>query len=228
MREILKRAPSEVQALYFAPPGRDGREIHAALDDAKRAGVRAQERSDAELAGLAGPDHGGLVAVVGPYPYADAPAELDEHDLVVALDQITDPHNLGAIVRSAAAFGAGWVLVPRDRSASVDRVVVRAAAGATERVRIARVTNLARTLGDLRDGGAYVVGLDAGGSLAVDDVPKRSGLGRVLVVGAEGSGLRRLVRERCDALARIPMHGDTESLNASVAAAIALYAMTRG
>ncbi|MGE0792495.1 MAG: 23S rRNA (guanosine(2251)-2'-O)-methyltransferase RlmB, partial [Sandaracinaceae bacterium] len=190
--------------------------------------VRAQERSDAELAGLAGPDHGGLVAVVGPYPYADAPAELDEHDLVVALDQITDPHNLGAIVRSAAAFGAGWVLVPRDRSASVDRVVVRAAAGATERVRIARVTNLARTLGDLRDGGAYVVGLDAGGSLAVDDVPKRSGLGRVLVVGAEGSGLRRLVRERCDALARIPMHGDTESLNASVAAAIALYAMTRG
>ncbi len=221
--DALRRHAREVQALYLER----GRRVPDVAEAAKRAGLRIQERSREELEGLAGPDHGGCVAIVGPYPFAhldellDAPAPL-----LVALDQISDPHNFGAIVRSAAAFGADGVVVLKDRAAPVSGVVVRASAAATERVRIARVTNLARTLDELRRRDLSVIGLDAGGDCDVGALPDAP-FGRVLVVGAEGSGLRRLVREKCDVLARIPMAAETESLNASVATSIALYAMTR-
>lgn len=221
---ILRRAPREVQALYFASGAR-----HPEIAKlAKRADVRAQERGPEELDALAsGRPHGGVLAIVGPYPYAELDEVLGaEAPLLVALDQITDPHNLGAIVRSAAAFGADGVLVLKDRAAPVNAVVVRASAGATERIPIVRVTNLARTLKDLARRDLSVVGLDARGEHPVDGLPEAP-FGRALVVGAEGRGLRRLVRERCQLLARVPMVGDTESLNASVAASIALFAMTR-
>ena len=144
----------------------------------------------------------------------------------MALDGVENPHNLGAIVRSAVAFGADGVLTLKNRAAPVTPVVVRASAGATEHARIVRVTNLARTLADLVDQGMDAIGLDAEGDLDMDDLPPAPG-GRVIVVGAEGQGLRRLVRERCTHLARIAHPGPVASLNASVAASIALFCAWR-
>lgn len=222
--DALRRSGQEVQALYVAR----GKRAPDVAQAAKQAGVRIQERGDDELDALArGAAHHGVLALVGPYPHA-ALDELLTSDAprLVALDQISDPHNFGAIVRSAAAFGAHGVIVLKDRAAPVSATVVRASAGATERIPIARVTNLARTLKALQKRDLTVIGLDAGGEHPVDALPDAP-FGHVLVVGAEGRGLRRLVRERCDVLARIPMRADTESLNASVATSIALYALSR-
>lgn len=146
--------------------------------------------------------------------------------LVVALDGITDPHNLGAIIRSAAAFGAHGVIIPERRSASVTAVAWKASAGALARVPVARATNLNRTLSDYAKAGFTVVGLAGEGETDIGGVPGVAGP-LLLVVGSEGAGLARLTRERCDLLARIPITGETESLNASVAAAIALYEVAR-
>lgn len=173
--------------------------------------------------------HQGVVAVLGrDYPYRELP-ELITGDLsgalLVALDEVTDPHNFGAIVRSAVAFGATGVVTLKDRAAPVTPVVVRASAGATEHCRIARVTNLARTLEAFRAKDLRVVGLDAEGSAALEAVDLTGPV--ALVVGSEGRGLRRLVREGCDVLARLPLPGPIASLNASVAASCALYEVTR-
>lgn len=200
------------------------------VDEVARRGVRIEEREPAELDAIArGHKHQGVVAITGEYAYAeleDVIAGAAEPPLFVALDQITDPHNFGAIVRSAVAFGADGLIVPKKRAAPVTPVVVRASAGATEHARIARVTNLARTIASLVDQGVDAVGLDAEGDVDVDDLPPAP-WGRLLVVGAEGSGLRRLVRERCSHLARIAHPGPVGSLNASVAASIALFAAWR-
>jgi 23S rRNA (guanosine2251-2'-O)-methyltransferase len=145
-----------------------------------------------------------------------------EPPLLIALDQITDPRNLGAILRSAGAFGAHGVILPERRSVSMTASVWKVAAGAAGRVRVAQVKNLNRTLTDLKARGVFAVGLDADGDVSTRDLA----LGTepvVLVVGAEGKGLSRLTRETCDQTASIPMGSSTESLNASVACAIALY-----
>lgn len=170
--------------------------------------------------------HQGVVAVGPPYREHSLEELLEGLDapFLVALDEISDPHNFGAILRSALAFGADGVIAPKHRSAPLTPVVVRASAGATERIRIARVTNLQRTLADLDDRGLQVVGLAGEGEWPLHDVPD-SETGRVVVVGSEGSGLRRMVRERCTLLAHIPQAGPVESLNASVATGIALYAL---
>lgn len=199
-------------------------------ETARRSDVRCERRGRSELEALAPElNHQGIVAVTGDYPYrsleeitaAAAPAPL-----LLALDQIQDPHNFGAIVRSAVALGADGVITLKNRACPVSSAVVRASAGATEHARIARVTNLARTLDQLDEQGLQTVGLDAEGSEDLAELPYSEG-GRVLVVGAEGTGLRRLVREKCRVLARIPLVGPVASLNASVAAAIALHASAR-
>ncbi|GAA2179911.1 23S rRNA (guanosine(2251)-2'-O)-methyltransferase RlmB [Brooklawnia cerclae] len=146
--------------------------------------------------------------------------------LVVALDGITDPHNLGAIVRSAAAFGAHGVVIPERRSASVTAVAWKSSAGAIARVPVARATNLNRTLGDFAKAGFTVVGLAGEGDTDIAEAPALDGP-VVLVVGSEGDGLSRLTREHCDVLARIPIASTVESLNASVAASVALYEIAR-
>src|SRR5262245_10537657 len=193
---------------------------------AARAKIRCEVRSNGELDALArGNKHQGVIAITGEYPYAELDvvlAQLPAAPLLVALDQVSDPHNFGAIVRSCVAFAADAVITLKDRAAPVTPVVVRASAGATERARIARVTNLARTLNELRESGMQIVGLDAEGTLGLEEVPFERA-GRVLVIGSEGTGLRRLTRQCCDSLARIDMPGGFESLNASVAASIALY-----
>ncbi len=142
--------------------------------------------------------------------------------LIVALDSVTDPRNLGAIIRSAAAFGAAGVLIPERRAAGVTAAAWKTSAGAAARLPIARATNLNRALRSYADAGLTLVGLDGAADLELAAVPELSGP-LVLVVGSEGSGLSRLVREACDSLASIPISPEVESLNAGVAAGIALY-----
>jgi 23S rRNA (guanosine2251-2'-O)-methyltransferase len=175
--------------------------------------------------------HQGIALQVPPYDYAHpddllAVATADSSPaLFVALDNISDPRNLGAIVRSVAAFGGHGVLIPQRRSASVTAVAWRTSAGAAARVPVARATNLTRALKGWAQSGLRVVGLDAGGDTALDDLDGTDPL--VVVVGSEGKGLSRLVRQTCDEVVSIPMVGDIESLNASVAAGVVLAEIAR-
>ena len=175
--------------------------------------------------------HQGVSLTIPPYEYAQVDELLEiaanafEPPLLVALDGITDPRNLGAILRSADAFGAHGVILPERRSASMTASVWKVAAGAAGRVRVAQVTNLNRTLTALKAQGVFVLGLDAGG----DVTTRQLELGTepvALVIGAEGKGLSRLAREISDQVVSVPMSGRAESLNASVAAAIALYELS--
>jgi 23S rRNA (guanosine2251-2'-O)-methyltransferase len=174
--------------------------------------------------------HQGIALQVPPYQYRH-PDEMiksaldNPPALLVALDNISDPRNLGAIVRSVAAFGGHGVLIPERRSASVTAVAWRTSAGAAARLPVARATNLNRTLKDWADRGVQLVGLDAEGDITVDDVDGTGPI--VIVVGSEGKGLSRLVRQNCDAVVSIPMAGPTESLNASVAAGVVLAEIAR-
>lgn len=175
--------------------------------------------------------HQGIALQVPPYVYAHPDdllraAKADSTPaLLVALDNISDPRNLGAIVRSVAAFGGHGVLIPQRRSASVTAVAWRTSAGAAARLRVSRATNLTRTLKDWANEGLQVVGLDAEGDTQLDALDAHGPI--VVVVGSEGKGLSRLVRETCDAVVSIPMAGPTESLNASVAAGVVLAEIAR-
>ncbi|MBW0016152.1 MAG: 23S rRNA (guanosine(2251)-2'-O)-methyltransferase RlmB [Mycobacterium sp.] len=174
--------------------------------------------------------HQGIALQVPPYNYTHpddllAAAIAAPPALLVALDNISDPRNLGAIVRSVAAFGGHGVLIPQRRSASVTAVAWRTSAGAAARIPVARATNLTRTLKDWADRGVRVVGLDADGDTVLDDLDGTEPL--VVVVGSEGKGLSRLVRQNCDEVVSVPMAGPTESLNASVAAGVVLAEIAR-
>jgi 23S rRNA (guanosine2251-2'-O)-methyltransferase len=193
--------------------------------------VRCEPRARSDLDILArGERHQGVVAIAGEYAYLSLEVMLESltkvHPLLLALDQVTDPHNFGAIIRSAVALGADGIITLKDRAAPVTSTVVRASAGASELAKIARVTNLARTLGELGDQGFEIVGLDAEGPEELQRLPPPP-LGRILVIGSEGRGIRRLVREHCGVLARIDLPGPLQSLNASVAAGIAVYESMR-
>ena len=144
------------------------------------------------------------------------------HPLLVALDQVTDPHNLGAVLRSAGAFGGDGVIIPERRSAGVTTAAWKVSAGAAARVPVARATNLVRALEDCKRTGFFVVGLDGGGDAPLRGLPLADGP-LVLVAGAEGTGLSRLVRQTCDQIVSIPISSAVESLNAAVATGIALY-----
>lgn len=224
---LRSTAARTIRALYVDDLAR--RDLAELIALARELGIGVEGKSRGALDRLAdGVRHQGVVAVAEEYRYAELDDLLTrEAPLLVALDEITDPHNFGAIVRSAVAFGVDGILVPKHRNAPVTPVVVRSSAGATEHARIAQVTNLQRTLMSLSEEyGLEIVGLDAGGDVTIDALGPAPA-GRVLVVGSEGSGLRRMVRERCDHIASIPQTGDVESLNASVAAGVALYELTR-
>ncbi len=172
--------------------------------------------------------HQGVALTIPPYEYADLDELMDiasqqfDVPLFVALDGLTDPRNLGAILRSAGAFGVHGVIIPERRSAQMTASVYKVAAGAAGRVRVAQVTNLNRALDELKKRGVFAVGLDADG----DQQPRELSFATdplVLVVGAEDKGISRLTREKCDSITSIPMAAATESLNASVAASIVLY-----
>ncbi len=208
VREALTLATDAGVPLLEVPRGQ--------LDDMSRRGV-----------------HQGLALAVPPYDYAEpedllaAAAERGEPPLIVALDGVTDPRNLGAVVRSAAAFGAHGVVVPERRAAGMSAGAWKASAGAAARLRVARVTNLTRSLKAYADAGLMLVGLAAGGE-DLDDLDAGLLAGPVvLVVGGEGAGLSRLVAQTCDVVAGIAMGSQVESLNASVAAGIALHTVAR-
>ena len=188
---------------------------------------RAPETAAEELRRLAGsPDHQGIVAEVDAYPYADAAILLERGgSVIVALDQVQDPRNLGAVFRSAEAAGAAGVVIPSRRSAAVTAAAAKASAGAVEHLAVARVRNLADWLGQAREAGFWVWGAEAGAPTAHTDADLREGL--VLVLGGEGKGLRPRVAAACDGLLSIPRHGAVESLNVSAAAAVLLFEALR-
>jgi 23S rRNA (guanosine2251-2'-O)-methyltransferase len=229
---VLARAPERLLELWIAQPRDDGR-TRELRERAQAAGVRVQSVSGEALAKLVGEvAHQGAVAAVRPLK------AWDEHDLIeslgqlageepllLILDGVTDPHNLGACLRTADAVGAHAVLIPKDRAATVDGVVRKVAAGAAEFVPVASVTNLARAMDMLKERGIWIVGTDGEALQTLYSADLKRPL--ALVLGAEGGGMRRLTRERCDFLVRIPMAGQVESLNVSVAAGVALFEARR-
>lgn len=188
---------------------------------------RAPETSAEELERLCGsPDHQGVVAEVEPYPYAGAVELLKrENALLVALDQVQDPRNLGAVARSAEAAGAAGLVVPERRSAAITAVACKASAGAVEHLAIAHVRNLADWLAEAKEAGFWIWGADAEAKQAPWDVDLSGPT--VLVLGGEGKGLRPRVASACDGLIALPQRGKIDSLNVSAAAAALLFEAVR-
>jgi 23S rRNA (guanosine2251-2'-O)-methyltransferase len=223
------RAAVPAAALYVGTRVQHDERISEAIKLAANRGVAVLEAGPAELDRLTGGAlHQGLALRVRPYDYAHPDdlltraADAGQLPLIVALDGVTDPRNLGAVARSAGAFGAHGVVVPSRRGAGVTAGAWKASAGALARVPVARAANLARTLASYQDAGVFVAGLDASGDTPVRDLELATAP-LVLVIGSEGRGLSRIVARSCDVLVRIPIAGRTESLNAGVAAGIALY-----
>jgi 23S rRNA (guanosine2251-2'-O)-methyltransferase len=221
----LRQRPDAVHELYVLAGRRDPR-LADLVERAQAAQVRVHPADHARLDALAGHGrHQGVVAIVdAALPHVTLDDVLDtaaESPLLLVLDGVTDPHNLGACLRSADAFGAQAVVVPKDRAVGVNATVAKAASGAADTVPVIAVTNLARALREMKARGVWLLGADAGGESLVDaDLS-----GPVAwVLGAEGAGLRRLTRESCDRIVGIPLAGSVESLNVSVAAGICLYA----
>jgi 23S rRNA (guanosine2251-2'-O)-methyltransferase len=221
------RAGVPATALYVADRIESDDRVRECLKLAGGAGVPLMEATRAELDRVAsGAHHQGLALQVPAYSYVQ-PEDLlarvgDEPALLIALDGVTDPRNLGAVLRSAAAFAAHGVVVPTRRAAGVTATAWKVSAGAAARVPVARATNLTRALQGYKQAGLSVVGLDgaAPDELSLVDLVTEP---VVIVIGSEGKGLSRLVRENCDVVAAIPIMSSTESLNAGVAAGIALY-----
>ncbi|MEH7223796.1 23S rRNA (guanosine(2251)-2'-O)-methyltransferase RlmB [Bacillus sp. JJ1566] len=176
-------------------------------------------------------NHQGVVAQVAAYEYAEvddilAVAEKrNEAPFIILLDELEDPHNLGSILRTADAVGAHGVIIPKRRAVGLTATVAKASTGAIEYIPVARVTNLARTIDELKDRGVWIVGTDAKGKEDYRNVDGKMPIG--LIIGSEGKGMGRLVKEKCDFLLRLPMEGKVTSLNASVAASLLMYEVYR-
>ncbi len=172
-------------------------------------------------------NHQGVIAIVPPYEYADVDDILDaakkknEDPFIIILDEIEDPHNLGSIIRTAECAGAHGIIIPKRRSALVNSTVVKTSAGATSYMKVARVNNLNETIEYLKEHNVWVYGTDMLGSSYYDEQDYKGGV--AIVVGSEGEGMGRLIKEKCDFLIKIPMKGKINSLNASVSAAIVMY-----
>src|SRR5690606_27870271 len=225
----LRHAPDSVKDIYVEASRRDKRML-AFLEQAERAGRRVHPVSAERLDGLArGTRHQGVVALADQRQLAvDVDEVLDTREgpaLLLVLDGVTDPHNLGACLRTADAAGVHAVVAPRDRAVGLNSTVQRVACGAADTVPYITVTNLARTLRALKERGIWVVGTDDQATDSLHAVDARQPL--AWVMGAEGEGMRRLTRETCDQLVNIPMLGSVESLNVSVASAVCLYEAVR-
>jgi len=226
----LASAPESVVALYVDPQRHDQR-MRRLCEQAEGAGVRVMHADARRLHGLAGEvQHQGVVAL------CEAPAALhrslddvlnaaNAQTLLLLLDGVTDPRNLGACLRTADAAGAAAVIVPRDRSASMTPVVAKAAAGAAESTPLVTVTNLARAMAEIKQAGIWIAGAAGEAQSTIYDLDLSGPVAWVL--GAEGEGMRRLTRDRCDWLARIPLAGRVESLNVSVATGVCLFETLR-
>ncbi|HTL40618.1 MAG TPA: 23S rRNA (guanosine(2251)-2'-O)-methyltransferase RlmB [Pseudolysinimonas sp.] len=228
------RAKIPATALYVAARIEYDDRVKEALSLATKRNLPVLEVMRPELDRLSGPDavHQGLALKVPPYEYAYAPDLLDgivsrgQVPLLVALDGVTDPRNLGAIVRSVAAFGGQGVIVPQRRSVGMTASAWKTSAGAASRVPVAMASNLTQTLKELKSRGLFVLGLDGGGDVSLPGLELAT-RPLVLVVGSEGKGLSRLVTETCDAVVSIPIESSTESLNAGIAVSVALYEVSK-
>lgn len=233
VREMLRAGRRRCFGLWVAGGVKATKELDEIRDLAKAADVRIQVGDPKGFSAVApGLHHQGVMARVSAYPYVgfkEVRLHLSKRAIapvVVVLDHLQDPQNLGSILRTAEAAGAGAVMIPSDRAVAVTPAAVRASSGASEHMTITRVTNLVRAMKQLQEDGLWFSGLE--------DVPEASTLSEAdltgplgLVIGAEGRGLGRLVRETCDFLIRLPMYGNVSSLNAGVAAGIALYEALR-
>lgn len=225
------RTEVPISTMYIANRIDSDDRVREALTIAAEAGIPIMETPRSELDRLTdGAVHQGLAAQVPPYEYAHpkdlAESQLPGVPLVVALDGITDPRNLGAIVRSVGAFGGHGVVVPSRRSAGMTAAAWKTSAGAAARVPVAQASNLVRALEDYRSAGFFVIGLDMEGDVELPGLELATSP-LVVVVGSEGKGLSRLVRETCDQIVSIPMSSSAESLNAGIAAGVTLYEVAR-
>jgi 23S rRNA (guanosine2251-2'-O)-methyltransferase len=225
----LRHAPDSIKEIYVEATRRDKR-MQSLLAQAAAAGRRVYPVPAARLQGWARSGaHQGVVALVEPRPLALHVDEVLENiqgpAFLLLLDGVTDPHNLGACLRTADAAGVHAVIAPRDRAVGLSTTVHRVACGAADTVPYIMVTNLARTMRGLKEQGIWLVGTDEQASGRLHTVDARQPM--AWVMGAEGQGLRRFTRETCDALVRIPMQGSVESLNVSVASAVCLYETVR-
>ncbi len=231
VRVLLARHPQRVRRVMIAG-GREAGRLAEVRALAQRTGIQVSEADNALLDRLAaGERHQGVVAELVPQA-GDPETQLEEAleaagdaPLLLVLDGVQDPHNLGACLRSADAAGVAAVIVPRDRAAGLTPVVRKVAAGAAETVPLVAVVNLARTLRDLKSRGVWLVGTDDAADRTLYEADLKGPT--ALVMGSEGEGLRRLTRECCDQLVSIPMAGAVESLNVSVAAGVALFEAVR-
>lgn len=231
VRSVLMRQPGRVVQLYVQR-GREDARVAEIQNLAREQKLRSEPRSVQELDQLCGGErHQGVVARMTP-SQALGEGALDEvldhaagPSLLLVLDGVQDPHNLGACLRTADAAGVHAVIVPRDRAVGLTAVVRKVAAGATETVPLIQVVNLARTLRWLKERGLWMVGADDEAAVSIHETDLTPPL--AIVMGAEGAGLRRLTREHCDLLVKIPMQGVVESLNVSVAAGVTLYEALR-
>jgi len=204
--------------------------LQRVIDDCRKIGVAVRFLGRPELDRMAGNNaHQGVVAVTSAKQYTELDdviaAKRGMHSLLVLLDGIEDPHNLGAILRTADAAGADGVVIPERRAVGVTPVVTKASAGASEHLPVAKVTNIARTVDELKDRNIWVVGLDERGDKTYDALDYN--MDCAIVLGAEGKGVHDLVRRKCDFLVSIPMLGKVSSLNVSVAAGVMLYEIVR-
>lgn len=225
----LRHGAGSIEALYYDPSRRDAR-MQQLLARAAQAGVRPIAADAARLQALTGATrHQGVVAVCREpervYGLDDLLEQVRPDTLVLLLDGITDPRNFGACLRTAEAAGVDAVVFPRDRSAPLSSEALKAASGAVESLAVIPVVNLARAMDELKDAGVRIVGAAGEAECSLYELDLRGPLAWAL--GAEGHGLRRLTRERCDVLARIPLAGHVESLNVSVAAGVCLFESLR-
>lgn len=229
---ILRRSPERIISLSIQSDRNDKR-IQGLLSLAQNQGVAVDRVSKADLDEMVSERHQGVVAVITPRQADGGVAERDlsgylkgiDCPLVLVLDGVTDPHNLGACLRSADAAGVAAVIVPKDNSAELNAVARKVASGAADVIPLVRVTNLARTLRSLKELGIWIVGTTGEADTLVYD--QDLSIPTALVMGAEGPGMRRLTTEACDFLVKLPMAGDVSSLNVSVATGICLFEAVR-
>ena len=229
--EHLQRESQDVEKIYIAKGNKHAR-IRQIVAMAERAGIPIKQCTRRELDQLEpSSPHQGVIAVVKSAHYSDLSSILsniqrsEDNALLVVLDGVQDPRNFGAILRTAEATNADAVIIPKDRAVGITAAVHKASAGASAHIPIVRVTNLARTLDTLKDGGIWIAGAAGDASYLYTDVDFSVPL--CLVLGGEGKGIRRLVKQKCDYLVHLPMLGKMASLNVSVAAGILLYEVVR-
>ncbi|MDD9314431.1 23S rRNA (guanosine(2251)-2'-O)-methyltransferase RlmB [Cytobacillus firmus] len=227
--EALK-SERDINKIFIAEGSQSG-QMQQVIDLAKSAGVLVQFVPKKKIDGMAEGNHQGVIAQVAAYQYAEiddlfaAAEKKNEAPFFLLLDEIEDPHNLGSIMRTADAVGAHGIIIPKRRAVGLTATVAKASTGAIEYIPVVRVTNMARTIDELKERGVWIAGTDAKGKQDYRQMDGAMPLG--LVIGSEGKGMGRLIRDKCDFLINLPMAGHVTSLNASVAAALLMYEVYR-